>query len=423
MSHHIKKIVVVGGGFAGINFIKSICDDKRFHITLVDINNYNFFPPLIYQAATAFIEPSNISMPFRRMFYKHRNVFFHLGTLQNVDHAKNQITTDNGTLDYDYLVLGVGTETNYFGLENVKQNAFPMKTVTEALAIRNQLLLNMEEYIRHQGTPAAEGNLNIVVAGGGPSGVEISGMIAELGQRIIKKEYPEIEDFNAHIYLVDAGKALLGPMSTVAQQEAQKVLEKLGIKVILGTAVKDYVDGKVILSTGDEIVTKTLIWTSGVIGREIPGLPAEVIGRGRRVLVDEFNQVKDVPNVYALGDICFQTADPAYPNGHPQLAQVAIQQGQNLAKNIIAKEDSRTLKAFKYVNKGSMAVIARYKAVVDLPSFSFKGLFAWFTWLLIHLVPIAGFRNKWKLFSNWLWSFYSANSTLRLIIKGVSKKK
>ena len=422
MSNYTKKIVVVGGGFAGINFIKSICDDKRFHITLVDINNYNFFPPLIYQVATAFIEPSNISMPFRRMFHKHDNVFFHLGTLENIDYQNQKISTDNGELDYDYLILGVGTETNYFGMENVKNQAFPMKTITEALGIRNKLLLNMEEYIRNQGKPEAEGNLNIVVAGGGPSGVEISGMIAELGQRIIKKEYPEIKNFNAHIYLVDAGKALLGPMSATAQNEAKKVLENLGIHVILETAVKDYVDGKVLLSNGQEIVSNTLIWTSGVIGRELPGLPAEVIGRGRRVLVDAYNQVQDVPNVYALGDICFQTTDPDFPNGHPQLAQVAIQQGQLLAKNLKSLANNGSLKSFRYNNKGSMAVISRYKAVVDLPQLSFKGLFAWFTWLLIHLVPIAGFRNKWKLFSNWLWSFFSANSTLRLIIKGVSKK-
>lgn len=422
MSGQVKKIVVVGGGFAGINFIKSICQDTRFHITLVDINNYNFFPPLIYQVATAFIEASNISMPFRRMFYKNKNVFFHLGKLENIDTANKQISTSNGVLSYDTLVLGVGTETNYFGMENVKQNAFPMKTITEALGIRNKLLLNMEDYIRYQDTPEGESYLNIVVAGGGPSGVEISGMVAELGDRIVKKEYPEIKNFNAHIYLVDAGKALLGPMSTVAQDEAKRVLEKLGVKIILETAVKDYVDGKVILSNGVEIKTNTLLWTSGVIGRELPGLPAEVIGRGRRVLVDAYNQVQDTNDVYALGDICFQTADEAYPNGHPQLAQVAMQQGELLAKNLIAKEKGNPLKSFKYVNKGSMAVISRYHAVADLPSFSFKGFFAWLTWLLIHLVPIAGFRNKWKLLGNWLWSFYSANSTLRLIIKGVNKK-
>ncbi|TJY64036.1 NAD(P)/FAD-dependent oxidoreductase [Sphingobacterium alkalisoli] len=422
MGENIKHIVVVGGGFAGINFIKSICDDKRYHITLVDINNYNFFPPLIYQVATAFIEPSNISMPFRRMFYKNNNVYFHLGTLKQIDSDSRKIITDNGSLSYDYLVLAVGTESNYFGLENVKDNAYPMKTVSEALGIRNKLLLNMEEFIRYQGTPEGEGYLNIVIAGGGPSGVEIAGMVAELGQRIIKKEYPEIKDFSAHIYLVDAAKTLLGPMSSLAQEEAKRVLEKLGVKVILDVAVKDYVDEHVILSNDVRIKTKTLIWTSGVTGRELPGLPTTVITRGRRVLVNEYNAVQGFDNIFALGDICYQTSDPNYPNGHPQLAQVAIQQGILLAKNLKSRDAKDTLKPFSYVNKGSMAVISRYNAVADLPSFSFKGFFAWLTWLIIHLFPIAGFRNKWKLLGNWMYAFFSTNSTLRLIIKGVTKK-
>lgn len=422
MEENVKHVVVVGGGFAGINFIKSIRDHERYHITLVDINNYNFFPPLIYQVATAFIEPSNISMPFRRMFHKSKNVFFHLGTLKQIDSENRQIITDRGTLLYDYLVLAVGTESNYFGLENVKNNAYPMKTVSEALGIRNKLLLNMEEFIRYQDTPEAEGYLNIVIAGGGPSGVEIAGMIAELGQRIIKKEYPEIKDFNAHIYLVDASSALLGPMSTVAQEEAKRVLEKLGVKVILDVAVKDYIDEHVVLSNDVRIKTKTLIWTSGVTGRELPGLPAEAITRGRRVLVNEYNQVQGFDNIFALGDICYQTTDVNYPNGHPQLAQVAIQQGILLAKNLKAKDANSVLKPFSYVNKGSMAVISRFHAVADLPSFSFKGFFAWLTWLMIHLFPIAGFRNKGKLLGNWMWAFFSTNSTLRLIIKGVTKK-
>lgn len=422
MAHNTKKIVVVGGGFAGINFIKSIAHDERFHITLVDINNYNFFPPLIYQVATAFIEPSNISMPFRRMFYRNKNVFFHLGKLTNIDIANNQIMTTNGLLSYDYLVIATGTETNYFGMDNVKKQAYPMKTVTDALGIRNKLLLNLEEYIRYQGTAEGEAYLNIVIAGGGPSGVEIAGMVAELGQRIVQKEYAEIEDYAAHIYLIDAGPSLLGPMSEMAQQEAKRVLENLGVKVILNTAVKDYIDGKVLLGDGSEIKTNTLIWTSGVIGSELPGLPAELLGRGRRVLVDQYNQVQGLDNVFAIGDICFQTSDAAYPNGHPQLAQVAMQQGTLLAKNLSNRLSNKTQKAFTYWNKGSMAVIAKYKAVADLPQFSFKGLLAWLGWLLIHLIPIAGFRNKYKLLGNWTWSFLSANSTLRLIIKGVTKK-
>ncbi|SMG16938.1 NAD(P)/FAD-dependent oxidoreductase [Sphingobacterium psychroaquaticum] len=417
-----KHIVIVGGGFAGINFIKALGDNPAYHVTLVDINNYNFFPPLIYQVATAFIESSNISAPFRKLFRKYKNFSFHLGKLIQINSADNTIETDAGVLSYDYLVLATGTETNYFGMENVKKNAFPMKNMSDALAIRNKILLNLEEYIQRKDDPNRDAYLNIVVAGGGPSGVELSGMIAELSDRIIKREYPELKEIKPRIFLVDAGAALLGPMSKVAQQEAKRVLENLGVEITLGVAVKDYIDDVVFLGDGTEIKTKTLLWTSGVIARELPGLPAEVITRGRRVLVDEFNAVQGYSNIFAIGDICFQSSDPNFPNGHPQLAQVAMQQGVLLAKNIVKKDTNNILKAFSYWDKGSMAVISRYKAVADLPKLSFTGLFAWLTWLLIHLIPIAGFRNKGKLIGNWTWSFYSANSGLRLIIRSERKR-
>lgn len=422
MADSKKQIVVVGGGFAGINFIKSLGNNANYQVTLVDINNYNFFPPLIYQVATAFIDSSNISMPFRKMFKRHRNFAFHLGKLLNIDSVNKTVETDTGLLPYDYLVLAVGTETNYFGMENVKKNAFPMKNITDALAIRNKILLNLEEYIQRTDDPNRDSYLNIVVAGGGPSGVEISGMIAELSERIVKKEYPELGGLTPKIHLVDAAPVLLGPMSKVAQQEAKSVLEKLGIDITLNVAVKDYQNDVVVLSDGKEIPTKTLIWTSGVIARELPGIPVEKFGRGRRVLVDEFNAVQGYDNIFAIGDICFQTTDVKFENGHPQLAQVAMQQGTLLAKNIVAKDSNAGLKPFAYWDKGSMAVIARYRAVADLPNFSFKGWFAWLTWLLIHLVPIASFRNKWKLLGNWIWSFYSANSGLRLIIRSERKR-
>lgn len=422
MANNKKHIVVVGGGFAGINFVKSLGNNLDYQVTLVDINNYNFFPPLIYQVATAFIDSSNISSPFRKMFKKHRNFAFHLGKLLQINSDTNTIETDTGLLHYDYLVLAVGTETNYFGMENVKKNAFPMKNITDALAIRNKILVNLEEYIQRKDDPNREAYLNIVVAGGGPSGVEISGMIAELSDRIVRKEYPELAGLTPKIHLVDAAPVLLGPMSKVAQQEAKDVLEKLGVEITLNVAVKDYQNDLVVLSDGKEILTKTLIWTSGVIARELPGLPAEKFGRGRRVLVDQFNAVQGYDNIFAIGDICFQTTDDKFPNGHPQLAQVAMQQGTLLAKNIVAKDRQANMKPFGYWDKGSMAVIARYKAVADLPKFSFKGWFAWLTWLLIHLIPIASFRNKWKLLGNWIWSFYSANSGLRLIIRSERKR-
>ena len=413
--------MVVGGGFAGINFIKSLAENKNFNIILVDTNNYHFFPPLLYQVATAFIEASNISYPFRRMFQQKENIRFHLGSLICVNADINNIETDTGKISYDYLILAIGTESNYFGMENVKQKALPMKTINDALNLRNHLLISMENAVRENIPSEREKHLNIVIAGGGPTGVEVAGVLAEMANYISEKEYPEINNLKGHIYLIDAAPVLLSPMSKTAQLEAAEVLTKLGVNIKLNVAVKNYVDGKVLLNNGESILTDTLIWTSGVTGKEIVGLPLSIIGKGKRVLVDQYNQVNGTQNIFAIGDISFQTSDSNYPNGHPQLAQVAIQQGKLLAANIPKIGEGKPLKEFKYIDRGSMAIISKYKAVADLPKFSFKGYFAWLIWLFIHIIPIAGFRNKIKLAFNWFWAFISNNPTLRLIIRPLKK--
>lgn len=412
-----KHIVIVGGGFAGINLIKSLVNDKRFRITLVDKNNYHFFPPLIYQVATSFIEASNISYPFRKMISKYRNVNFHMGSLVNVDHEHNSIKTDSGVLQYDYLVLALGTETNYFGMENVKKCSLSMKTIDEALYLRNYMLLTLEEAARNKNIREAQKLQNIVIAGGGPTGVELAGMIAEMGSYIAEKEYPEIKLSLSNIYLIDALPTLLSPMSKMAQEAAHEKLTKLGVKIILNVAVKDYVDQKVILADGRTIDTETLIWTSGVIGREVPGLPAESIGKGRRILVDAYNKVEGMKNVYALGDISLQMTDKNFPKGHPQLAQVAIQHALNLGKNLKRMEEGKEQTPFTYNNKGSMAIISKFNAVVDLPKFSYKGFIAWLTWLFIHIIPLVTFRSKARLAFNWLRLFITNNPSIRLILR------
>jgi len=413
----IKKVVVVGGGFAGMNLTKKLSKDKRFHITLVDRNNYHFFPPLLYQVATAFIEPSNISYPFRRMFQEKANLRFHMGSFIRVIPESNTIETDTGIISYDYLVLALGTETNFFGMENIKQQGLPMKNIDEAVNLRNNLLLNMEKAARTTDKAERDKLLNIVIAGGGPTGVELAGMLAELGRNVAVKEYPEIKDLKSHLYLIDAGPVLLGPMSEKAQKEATKVLSDLGVNIISNMAVKDYVDGKVLLADGTSLATNVLIWTSGVTGREVVGLPKEVIARGRRIMVDEYNKVIGSENIFALGDICLQTTDKNFPKGHPQLAQVAIQQGVLMAKNFKRLLNNEPLIPFAYNDKGSMAIIAKYEAVADLPKFSFTGFFAWLIWLFIHIIPLVGFRNKVKLAFSWFWSFITNNPTLRLIIR------
>ncbi|MBD1365405.1 NAD(P)/FAD-dependent oxidoreductase [Mucilaginibacter sp. ZT4R22] len=411
------KIVIIGGGFAGLNLAKHLAGNPIFNVTLVDKNNYHLFPPLLYQVSTAFIEASNITYPFRRMFQYKENLRFHLGELKEVVASDNKIKTSNGDLSYDILVLAMGTETNYFGLESIEKHALPLKTIDDAIHLRNHLLLNAEKAVRTN-DPVDKCRLqNIVISGGGPTGVEVSGMLAEMIQSLINKDYPELKEADANIYLISSGNALLGPMSKKSQAEAYKVLDKLGVQVKLNTAVKGYINGDVHLSNGGCIPAATLVWTSGVIARQVPGLPNDCIGRGNRIIVDEFNKVKGAENIFAIGDQCLQTTDADYPNGHPQLAQVAIQQGFCLASNLKRLHSGQVLKPFKYKNKGSMAIISKYKAVVDLPKAFFKGLPAWLVWLFVHIIPIVGFGNKVKLAYNWFLSLMTNDPALRLIIR------
>jgi NADH:ubiquinone reductase (H+-translocating) len=423
MENNIKKIVVVGGGFAGINLVKRLANDKRFQVTLVDKNNFHSFTPLLYQVGMAFIEPSNISYPFRRLFQEKENLRFYMGSLTRVNVDRNMIETDYGSIDYDYLVLAIGTESNFFGMENVKKNSWPLKTITDATNLRNHLLLNMEKASRTGDPEERNRLLNIVIAGGGPTGVEVAGMLAEMAHHIAPVEYPEIPRFNNPIHLIEAGSELLGPMSKKSQKEAEKVLKRLGVQIKFNVAVKDYVDGKVVLANGQTIPTNSLIWTSGVVGKVVPGFPEQVVGRGRRIIVDEFNRVQGTKDVFAIGDIALLTSDERWPNGHPQLAQVAIQQGRNLAENFRREFQGKTLKPFVYKDKGSMAIISKYKAVVDLPNGFVKGFVAWLIWLFIHLIPITSFRNKMKLAFSWMWSFMTNDPTLRLIIRPSSLNK
>jgi len=422
MNASTRKIVIVGGGFAGLKLAKKLADHNQYEVTLVDRNNYHFFPPLLYQVSTAFIEASNISYPFRRMFQYKRNLNFYMGSLVGINVQANAIETENGMLDYDFLVLAMGTETNFFGMENVMKKALPMKTIDDALHMRNHILLRLEEAVRSADPAEKERLGNIVIAGGGPTGVEIAGMLAEMGKNIITKDYPTVRRFSGRISLVDAGDTLLGPMSKKSQDEAYRVLNRLGVNIHLNTLVKDYVDDQVILGNGEKINSATLIWASGVIAREAPGLPADATGRGRRIVVDAYNKVKGTDNIFAIGDQCLQLTDSRFPNGHPQLAQVAIQQGNLLAGNFLRLSENKPLIAFKYHDKGSMAIIAKFKAVVDLPRGFFKGFFAWIVWLFIHIIPIAGFRNKGKLAFNWFWSFITNDPTLRLIIRPEKRK-
>jgi NADH dehydrogenase len=419
-----REIVIIGGGFGGINLAKRLANTRGLHITLVDKNNYNFFPPLLYQVATGFLEVSNISYPFRKLFQHKKNVRFRMGELIKILPGDNMVELSTGTIRYDDLVLATGTETNFFGIENIRKSALPMKTVDDAIEMRNTLLQRSEE----ASISSDENELNklssIVIAGGGPTGVEVAGMLAEMRANILEKDYPELKGRQYKIFLIDAAPVLLAPMSKVAQQYTYDSLVKMGVEVKLNKQVKDFVDDKVIFADGESIPTKLLLWTAGVTAMVFDGLPKESYGKGRRLLVDEYNKVAGFTNIYAIGDTCLQTTDLKFPNGHPQLAQVAIQQGKNLASNFKAMLTGHTLTPFRYVDKGSMAIIGRSKAAADIPrpELHLKGFVAWMIWLFIHLVSLINFRNKIKTFYNWAVAFFTKDQSLRMIIRPRTKK-
>ncbi|WP_417369762.1 NAD(P)/FAD-dependent oxidoreductase [Flavobacterium beibuense] len=419
------RIVIIGGGFAGINLAEKLAGNENFKVTLVDKNNYNFFPPLIYQVATAYLEPSSISYPFRKLFRKKKNIQFRLAEFESVNLAENKVILSNGELEYDKLVFATGAESNYFGMENVKKNAIPMKTLNDAIEMRNKLLQRMEKAAICKNSKERRKYLTIVVAGGGPTGVEVSGMFAEMRNGILRKEYPELSTTVSNIYLVDGGPNLLGPMSKASQQDTLDALTKLGVIVKLNTRVTDYVDDVVHFADGQTITTKNLIWAAGVSAMVFEGLPQESYGRGRRMIVDGHNKVQGTENVYALGDTCIMlNVDAAFPDGHPQLAQTAIQQGVHLAENLKRELKGETLKPFKYNDKGSMAIIGKNKAVVDLPKpvMHFKGFIAWLMWLFIHLMSLIGYRNRFATAWNWMIAYFSQDQSLRMIIRPNKRK-
>ncbi len=418
-SNFKKNVVIIGGGFAGVNLARKLLKDDHYHIILVDKNNYNFFPPLVYQIATAFLEPSNISYPFRKLFRGKDNIRFHLGEFVKVDPVKHICYLNSGELTYDYLVFAVGTETNFFGNENVKNNALPMKTVNDALYMRNTMLQRLEMACFTKDPIERKKLITFVVAGGGPTGVEIAGMLAEVRKFIIRKDYPELQGTGGDIYLVDGGGQLLSPMSEKSQKDAYKGLENLGVKIKLNTRVKDFINDEVSFVAGEPIQTKTLIWAAGVTAKVLEGVPAASFGHGKRMMVDAYNKVIGVEDIYAIGDTCIQTTDVNYPEGHPQLAQVAMQQGKNLAKNFSAMAVGKPLTEFKYTDKGTMAIIGRNNAVADLPKpkLHFHGFIGWFMWLFIHLISLINYRNRIRTLYNWTVAYFTRDQSLRMIIR------
>lgn len=418
-----KTIVVIGGGFAGLEFIKRIGNSNSYNITLVDVNNYNFFPPLIYQVSTGFMEPSAISYPFRKILRDKRSVRFRLGALQRVVPSENKVILSNGELSYDILVMATGTESNFFGNKNIEDYSLPMKTISDALSLRNVILTRLDRATRLSNHEDRKRLLSFVVAGAGPTGVELSGILAELRGSIMKKDYPELStDDLGDIYLIDGQKAVLAVMSKKAQGYTHKKLEQLGVKIKLDVLVKDFKDETVYLSDGSELKTKNLIWAAGVSAKTFEGFKLESYGKGKRLKTNAFNLVEGYDNIYALGDCALVSGDQDFPEGHPQLAQPALQQAKNLAINLTLEKDKWT--PFSYNDKGSLAIIGRNKAVLDSPNHKFflKGFPAWLIWIFVHIMGLVNFKNKLRAFYDWIGYYIYKDQSFRMIIKPRERK-
>jgi len=414
------RVIIIGGGFAGIQFAKGL-KNSNYQVVMFDKNNYHTFQPLLYQVATAGLEPDSIAGALRPLFEHHKEFFFRMIRVTGIDVVTKTVKTLVGEINYDYLVLANGSKTNYFGNQALKENTFPLKQIPQALDLRSQILQNFEQSVMVRDEIEKDALTNFVVVGGGPTGVEVSGALGELKKHVLPNDYPEI-DFNImKLHLVDAGPRLLSAMSKKSGEKAFKYLKKFDVNVKLNTFVKDYDGRKVVLSDGSEILARTVIWAAGVKGNLIEGIPKSSIERGR-VLVDPFNKILGAEAAFAIGDVSIM-ASTSNPNGDPMVAQVAIQQGKLLAKNFVNTQHKNPWNSFHYKDKGSMATIGRNKAVVDLPKFHFGGLFAWFVWMFIHLISIIGFRNRLVVFSNWVWNYLTFDRGTRLIIRRFVKHK
>ena len=413
------KIIVIGGGFAGLQFAKKLNGNRTKKLVMIDKANHHMFQPLFYQVACGRIEPSNISFPFRKIFQRSKNIQFRMTEVKQIIPSENKIITEDHVFHYDKLVIATGCKTNFFGNQKMENLAFGMKNTQEAISIRNHVLLTFEKLIIEK-SRSDDGNWNIVIVGSGPTGVELAGAFAEMKREILPRDYPRMNFDNLEIILVSSTEKPLAVMSEESQEKSEKYLKDLGVRFISNDRVTDYDGDRVYLSSGNIIPSNNVIWAAGVTGNIIEGLTENSI-KNNRYVVDRYNKIVGFDDIYAIGDIAYMET-PKYPNGHPQVANVAINQGKNLAKNFLKKSE-KEWQPYEYDDKGSMATIGKHRAVVDLPKFKFQGIFAWYFWMFLHLMLILSVRNKLAIFFNWMWSYINRDSTLRLIIIPNKKNK
>lgn len=415
MEYEKKKIVIVGGGFGGIELAKKL-NDRHVDVVILDKHNYHTFQPLLYQVATGGLEADSIAFPIRKIFKGQKNLKFRVTEVKKVKPQEHILETSIGEVSYDYLVIATGSTSNFFGQTEISQNAMPMKSIPEALNLRSLILQNLEAALIAKDPTVEAELLNFVVVGGGPTGVETAGAIAELKKHVLKNDYPELDLNKVNIYLIEGSPELLGAMSVQAQQKSRKFLEELGVTVFTEARVQAY-DGKTLsLVDGRNIGSATVIWSAGVKGVVLDGLNTDIVVRGNRLKVNGINQVEGYDNIFAIGDVAAMITEET-PNGHPGVAPAAIQQGKQLAKNLINLIENKPTEQFKYFDKGAMATVGRNRAVVDINKIRFQGIFAWFTWMFVHLMTLVGFRNKLVVFVNWVWSYFSYDRGTRLIIR------
>jgi NADH dehydrogenase len=415
-----KKIIIVGGGFAGLRLAREL-NGSSFDVLLIDRQNHHQFQPLFYQVASARLEPSTISFPFRKVFQHSRNVKFLMAEVKRINAEENSIITSTGNYYYDYLVIATGCRTNYFGNEELSRYTLPMKSTIDALEIRNRILMGFEDLMSVDGSEA-ESLLNIVIVGAGPTGVELAGAFAEMKKNILPKDYPGYDFSRLKIFLIEGSDNTLNSLSDLSKKASRKYLTEMGVTVRTGTFVNGY-DGKIVkLNNGENIPCRNVIWAAGITGDVIPGINACSVTKSGRYIVDRFNKILGYKNVYALGDIAYMET-PKYPHGHPQVANVAINQGKNLSHNLKACLRGGKLTEYEYHDLGTMATVGKHRAVVDLPFISFKGYFAWFVWMFLHLMLILSVRNKLMIFIDWAWNYLTNDSSLRLILSTGTEKK
>jgi NADH dehydrogenase len=413
-----KKIVILGAGFAGLQVARRLKDDCE--ITLIDQYNFHQFQPLFYQVSTARLEPNAISFPLRKIFQRKKHMHVRIAHVKNINLSNKAVFTDEGNFKYDYLIIATGCSTNYFGNDNIKKHAFAMKSTADAVALRNRILLNFENALKADENEL-EPIMNIVVAGGGPTGVELAGALAEMKKFILPRDYPDMDFSRLTIYLVEGGAHTLGSMSEVSQKKSRLYLERMGVKVMLNTLVSDYNGDTIQFKDGRTLRTYNLIWAAGVTGNVPEGIPKEKIVNGNRIQVNSYNQVEELENVFAIGDVCYMETQQ-WPKGHPQLANVAIHQARHLVKNLNRVQHGKQMLPFAYRNPGTMATVGKSKAVVDLPFISFQGFFAWVVWMSLHLMLILSVKNKLLIFFEWANSYLTNDTTLRLILLPTRKQ-